>query len=61
LFKTNLMGIPPMTDNMMNMRSLVEKSADADLLRESVPGAVLEKSSKRVVRIRTYSGTRHSA
>jgi hypothetical protein len=58
------MGIPPMTDNMMNMRSLVEKNAAADLLRESVAGAVLEKSSKRVVRIRTYSdqnATSHAA
>jgi transposase-like protein len=33
LFKTNLMERPPMTDDMMNVRSLVEKSADADLLR----------------------------
>src|SRR5690606_16328147 len=27
---------PPMTDDMMNVRSLVEKSADADLLREMI-------------------------
>jgi hypothetical protein len=33
LFNTNLMERPPMTDDMMNVRSLVEKSADADLLR----------------------------
>jgi transposase-like protein len=36
LFKTNLMERPPMTDEMMNVRSLVEKSADADLLREMI-------------------------
>src|SRR5690606_6354827 len=27
---------PPMTDDMMNLRALVEKSADADLLREMI-------------------------
>jgi hypothetical protein len=32
LFKPD--GRPPMTDDMMDLRSLVEKSADADLLRE---------------------------
>ncbi|TWH23852.1 hypothetical protein L611_008000000050, partial [Aminobacter sp. J15] len=31
MFKLNLMESPPMTDDMMNLRSLVEKSADADL------------------------------
>jgi len=36
LFKTNLMERPPMTDDMMNVSSLVEKSADADLLREMI-------------------------
>jgi putative transposase len=36
LFKTNLMERPPMTNEMMNVRSLVEKSADADLLREMI-------------------------
>jgi transposase-like protein len=36
LFKTNLMERAPMTDEMMNVRSLVEKSADADLLREMI-------------------------
>jgi hypothetical protein len=33
LFKTNLMERSPMTGDMMNVRSLVETSADADLLR----------------------------
>ena len=28
-----------MTDDMMNLRALVEKSADADLLREMTPGS----------------------
>ncbi|MNL05579.1 hypothetical protein D3C87_1261850 [compost metagenome] len=36
LFKTNLTERPPMTNDMMNVRSLVEKSADADLLREMI-------------------------
>ena len=36
MLKTNLMERPPMTDDMMNLRSLVEKSADADLLREMI-------------------------
>ncbi|CDM60600.1 Transposase for insertion sequence element IS1081 (plasmid) [Rhizobium favelukesii] len=36
MLKTNLMERPPMTDDMMNVRSLVEKSADADLLREMI-------------------------
>lgn len=31
-----------MTDDMMNMRSLVEKSADADLLRQMI-GFAAEK------------------
>ncbi|HLP68050.1 MAG TPA: hypothetical protein VK181_11085 [Rhizobium sp.] len=34
--KANLMKRPPTTDGMMNLRSLVEKSADADLLREMI-------------------------
>jgi hypothetical protein len=34
LFK--LMERSPMTDDMMKLRSLVEKSADADLLREMI-------------------------
>ena len=36
LLKTNLTERPPMTNDMMNVRSLVEKSADADLLREMI-------------------------
>ncbi len=36
LFKTNLTERSPMTNDMMNMRWLVEKSADADLLREMI-------------------------
>jgi putative transposase len=36
LFKTNLMERSPMTNDMMDVRSLVEKSADADLLREMI-------------------------
>jgi len=36
LFKTNLMERPPMTDDIMNVRALVEKSADAELLREMI-------------------------
>jgi hypothetical protein len=36
LFKTNLTERPPMTNEMMNVRSLVERSADADLLREMI-------------------------
>jgi hypothetical protein len=42
LFKTNLMDRPSMTDDMMNLRSLVEKSADADLPREMI-GFAAEK------------------
>ncbi|MCW1410251.1 IS256 family transposase [Rhizobium sp. 1AS11] len=34
--KTNLTERPPMTNDMMNVRSLVERSADADLLREMI-------------------------
>jgi hypothetical protein len=36
LFKTNLTERSPRTNDMMNVRSLVEKSADADLLREMI-------------------------
>jgi putative transposase len=34
--KTNLTERSPMTKDMMDVRSLVEKSADADLLREMI-------------------------
>jgi len=42
LFKTNLRGRPPITDEMMNLCSLVEKRADTDLLREMI-GVAAEK------------------
>lgn len=42
MFKLNLMERPPMTDDMMSLRSLVEKSADADLLCEMI-GFAAEK------------------
>jgi hypothetical protein len=34
--KANLIGDHTMTDEMMTLRSLVEKAADADLLREMI-------------------------
>ena len=40
--KLNLMERRPMTNEMMTLRSLVEKSADADLLREMI-GFAAEK------------------
>jgi putative transposase len=42
LFKHNLMERPLMIKDMMDLRSLVEKSADADLLREMI-GIAAEK------------------
>jgi transposase-like protein len=42
LLKLNLMERRPMTNEMMTLRSLVEKSADADLLREMI-GFAAEK------------------
>src|SRR4051794_33600849 len=34
--KANLIGDPPMTDAMMSLKSLMEKTPDADLLREMI-------------------------
>ncbi len=42
MFKLSLMERPPMTDEMMNLRSLVERSADTDSLREMI-GFAAEK------------------
>jgi transposase-like protein len=52
LFKRNLMERPPMTDNTMDLRSLVEKSADADLLREMI-GFAAEKLMELAVGAKT--------
>jgi len=46
---------PPMTDDMMNLRSLVEKSADADLLREMI-GFAAEKLMALEVGPKTGAG-----
>jgi hypothetical protein len=40
--RTNLIEEPPMTDMMMNLRALVEKGADAEVLREMI-GFAAEK------------------
>ena len=44
-----------MTDDMMNLRSLVEKSADADLLREMI-GFAAEKLMALEVSAKTGAG-----
>jgi len=55
LFKTNLMERSPMTEDMMNLRSLVEKSADADLLREMI-GFASEKLMELEIGAKTGAG-----
>ncbi|PYE30782.1 hypothetical protein C8J35_11445 [Rhizobium sp. PP-F2F-G38] len=45
-----------MTDDMMNLRSLVEKSADADLLREMI-GFAGEKLMALEVGTKTGAGS----